>query len=45
MSPAKIQLSVEELQLVQNAQWLLTKNIIIEKVYTLFGEQIGRAHV
>lgn len=38
MSPAKIQLSAEELQLVQNAQWLLTKNIIIEKVYTLFGE-------
>lgn len=38
MSTAKIQLSAEELQLVQNAQWLLTKNIIIEKVYTLFGE-------
>ncbi len=38
MNSAKIQLSAEELQLVQNAQWLLTKNIIIEKVYTLFGE-------
>lgn len=38
MSYAKIQLSAEELQMVQNAQWLLTKNIIIEKVYTLFGE-------
>ncbi len=38
MSSAKIQFSAEELQLVQNAQWLLTKNIIIEKVYTLFGE-------
>ncbi len=38
MSSAKIHLSAEELQMVQNAQWLLTKNIIIEKVYTLFGE-------
>ena len=35
---SKIHLSPEELQLVQNAQLLLTKNIIIEKVYTLFGE-------
>ncbi|MFM9908142.1 MAG: hypothetical protein ACKVOW_02270 [Chitinophagaceae bacterium] len=38
MSLAKIQLSPEELNLVQNPQWLLTKNIIIEKVYILFGE-------
>jgi hypothetical protein len=35
---AKIQLSEEELNLVQNAQWLLTKNNIITKVFHLFGE-------
>lgn len=35
---AKIQLSEEELKLVQNAQWLLTKNVIIGKVYELFGD-------
>ncbi|WP_207511985.1 hypothetical protein [Longitalea luteola] len=38
MGAAKIQLSAEELSLVQNAGWLLTKNTIIEKVYALFGE-------
>jgi hypothetical protein len=38
MSVAKIQLSAEELELVQNAGWLLTKNTIIEKVFVLFGE-------
>ncbi|AEW03252.1 hypothetical protein Niako_7031 [Niastella koreensis GR20-10] len=38
MDVAKIQLSTEELSLVQNAHWLLTKNTIIEKVYALFGE-------
>lgn len=38
MDAAKIQLSAEELSLVQNASWLLTKNTIIEKVYALFGE-------
>ncbi|WP_205508803.1 hypothetical protein [Longitalea arenae] len=38
MDAAKIQLSAEELSLVQNAGWLLTKNTIIEKVYALFGE-------
>jgi hypothetical protein len=38
MDAAKIQLSTEELSLVQNAGWLLTKNTIIEKVYALFGE-------
>jgi hypothetical protein len=41
MGVAKIQLSAEELSLVQNAGWLLTKNTIIEKVYALFG---GVAH-
>src|SRR3954470_3295746 len=38
MDAAKIQLSTEELSLVQNAHLLLTKNTIIEKVYTLFGD-------
>ena len=38
MDVAKIQLSAEELSLVQNAGWLLTKNTIIEKVFALFGE-------
>ena len=37
MDRAKIQLSPEELELVQNAEWLLTKNRIIEKVYEMFG--------
>jgi hypothetical protein len=35
---AKIQLSAEELSLVQNAGWLLTKNTIIEKVFALLGD-------
>jgi len=38
MDVAKIQLSAEELSLVQNAGWLLTKNTIIEKVFALFGD-------
>jgi hypothetical protein len=38
MDSAKIQLSAEELSLVQNAGWLLTKNTIIEKVFALFGD-------
>ncbi|MBO9200426.1 MULTISPECIES: hypothetical protein [Niastella] len=38
MDAAKIQLSADELSLVQNAGWLLTKNTIIEKVYHLFGD-------
>lgn len=32
MNAAKIQLSKEEIQLLQNADWLLTKNAIIEKL-------------
>ncbi|MFL9481665.1 hypothetical protein ACI6Q2_02735 [Chitinophagaceae bacterium LWZ2-11] len=35
---AKIELSPEELHLVTNASFILTKNIIVQKVYTLFGE-------
>ncbi|MBO9564291.1 MAG: hypothetical protein J7621_16020 [Niastella sp.] len=38
MDAAKIQLSAEESTLVQNADWLLTKNNIIEKVVLLFSE-------
>ena len=37
MNLTKIQLSQEELLLVQNAEWLLTKNRIIGKVYDMFG--------
>ena len=37
MNEAKIQLSTDELLLVQNGQWILTKNAIIQKVYNLFG--------
>ncbi len=34
---AKISLSAFELELVTNPQWILTKNGVIQKVYTLFG--------
>jgi hypothetical protein len=37
MNEAKIQLSAEELILVENAEWILTKNTIIRTVYDLFG--------
>lgn len=37
MDEAKIQLSADELELVKNANWILTKNTIMSKVYTLFG--------
>lgn len=37
MSASKIHLSPKELDLVKNADLLLTKNIIIEKVFELFG--------
>ncbi len=36
-NPAKVKLSPYELELVTNAQILLTKNEIIKKVYELFG--------
>ena len=42
MSFSKIHLSEEEIGLVQNAGLLLTKNNIIDKVYTLFGEIAAR---
>src|SRR6187200_969888 len=38
MSTPKIQLSQEELRMVQDTHWLLTKNKILEKVYAIFGE-------
>lgn len=37
MDTSKIQLSAEEMQLVNNSGWILTKHRIIEKVYLLFG--------
>lgn len=38
MSKTKVTLSPKELELVNNASWILTKNAVIEKVYQLFGE-------
>jgi hypothetical protein len=35
---AKVSLSDIEMQLVSNAEWILTKNRIIQKVYELFGQ-------
>lgn len=35
---SKLTLSDEELQLVINPDWILTKHIIIDKVYQLFGD-------
>lgn len=43
MNQTKIQLSPDELLLVQNADMLLTKNIIIAKVYDLFGQLAAAA--
>ncbi|HEY0678440.1 MAG TPA: hypothetical protein VGD17_09140 [Chitinophagaceae bacterium] len=38
MSATKVLLSAEELNLVQDTHWLLTKNNIIEKAKEMFGE-------
>ena len=38
MSPAKLTLSPKERELVNDTGWILTKNAVIGKVYTLFGE-------
>jgi hypothetical protein len=35
---ANVQLSAQEMALVTNAEWILTKNAIIEKVYRLLGD-------
>lgn len=37
MSAAKVTLSPKELELVNNADWILTKNHIIQKVNELFS--------
>jgi len=37
MDAAKITLSEEEMQLVENAEWILTKNGILKKAFTLLG--------
>lgn len=41
MNDAKIQLSEDELRVVLNAEFILTKNRIIQKVYELFGVLSG----
>jgi hypothetical protein len=38
MEKTKIQFSQEELDLMHNGQWILTKNRIIEKISAGFGE-------
>ena len=38
MNPAKIRLSEKEMELVTNAEWILTKNDILQKVHSLLGE-------
>ena len=35
---AKIQLSAREMELVNNTEWIFTKQLIIEKVYHLLGQ-------
>jgi hypothetical protein len=37
MSNAKVRLSLKEQELVLNADWILTKNAVIQKLYTFFG--------
>jgi hypothetical protein len=37
MMRTKVTLSPKELELVNNAGWILTKNAIIQKVYLMFG--------
>jgi hypothetical protein len=38
MGQTKVTLSPKELELVNNAGWILTKNAVIQKVYLLFGQ-------
>ena len=35
---AKIQLSADEMNLVNNREWILTKHQIVKKIYEMFGE-------
>jgi len=37
-NPTKLRLSADEMELVDNAEWILTKHGIIKKVYEMFGE-------
>lgn len=41
MEKTKIQLSADELQLMRNSEWILTKNSIIEKIIVGLGEIAG----
>ncbi|HTQ27828.1 MAG TPA: hypothetical protein VMI35_06855 [Puia sp.] len=41
MNAAKIQISAEELALIEDAGWILTKNGIIHKLFDLFGMLAG----
>ncbi len=45
MDTSKIQLSADEMQLVSNSDWILTKHRIIEKVYLLFGHLSAQMQV
>ena len=38
ITPTKITLSPQELQLVTNTEWILTKQLIMDKVFELLGE-------
>lgn len=38
MSNAKVRLSSKEQELVMNADWILTKNAVIQKLYIYFGQ-------
>lgn len=42
---SKLTLSDEELQLLNNKSWILTKRIIIDKMYQLFGSAAGSIKV
>ena len=37
-NPVKLQLSKEEMELVTNREWILTKHRVIKKVYQMFGQ-------
>ena len=41
MNTAKIRLSPKEMELVRNADWILTKNHIIQKAKTVTGKFTG----
>lgn len=42
-TPAKITLSAQELQLVSDTQWILTKHAITGKVYQMLGDLASRS--